>query len=40
VRHSHLLNKIQAIGKKGAEKKTLAANGEKAPTPIKRHLLI
>ncbi|KAK1775806.1 hypothetical protein QBC45DRAFT_382603 [Copromyces sp. CBS 386.78] len=38
--HSHLLDKIQAVGKNALAKKRGSLNGEPLPVPIKRRLLI
>jgi hypothetical protein len=38
--YSHLLDKIQALGKKAMELKNGASNGEEAPAPVKRRLLL
>lgn len=37
---SHLLDKIQAIGKNSLLKKHQTLNGEPLPAPVKRRLLI
>jgi hypothetical protein len=37
---NHLLDKIQALGKKAMELKNGTANGEEAPAPVKRRLLL
>lgn len=38
--YSHLLDKIQAIGKAALAKKRGTINGEPIPAPIKRRLLV
>ena len=40
VNNSHLLDKIQAIGKAALFKKRKTLNGEPLPQPVKRRMLV